>query len=372
MVTDLDADMAYGGPAANCTMHSVEQGLIGNDVSILTTHRSECLDFREQGVSLYSAKAFRFFRAYPFAFQISFNFIFKAIREVRKSDLIHIHFARELVPVSTALICLLFRKPFVLQTHGMMEKRNLYKHKIWDSIFSNAIMKKANLILALQEIELKQLKGDFTVSPCLLGNGVSIKKMEQVLSKRELVNNFKNILFLARIHPRKQPELFLKTGLRVLEKRPGLGLEMYGAKSKASVDFFQYLDSTGMNDIYRGSVAHEVALEVISRSAILVLPSKQEPYPMSILESLCLGTPVLIMEDSGIAQLIQSIDKNFVMKSDGTSMADLIIEIVDAYQDYQKREELSYRAREIFDINKIALESLHYYESILSGDMRLG
>ena len=63
---------------------------------------------------------------------------------------------------------------------------------------------------------------------------------------------------------------------------------------------------------YKGSLQADEVQRVLAEIDVLVLPSKDEPFPMVILESLAVGTPVLVMPSCGFSRKLKSFDQNFV------------------------------------------------------------
>ena len=57
-------------------------------------------------------------------------------------------------------------------------------------------------------------------------------------------------------------------------------------------------------------------LPVLSETDLLILPSKDEPFPMVILEALSVGTSVLVMPSCGIAQVLKQFRSSFVSKTE--------------------------------------------------------
>jgi glycosyltransferase involved in cell wall biosynthesis len=75
-----------------------------------------------------------------------------------------------------------------------------------------------------------------------------------------------------------------------------------------------------------------------------VLPSVDEPYPMSVLEALSLGLPVVITSSCGLAPLVQESNAGFV--TDGTIEA-LRAAVDRLLGDPALRESMSASAREL-------------------------
>ena len=95
--------------------------------------------------------------SHPFVFQFSLKNFATLWKAISKSEMIHVHFARELNAVVASLIAIFRIKSLVLQTHGMLVKSTKITTKIWDFFFNNFIVQRADLVLALQKDELSNL-----------------------------------------------------------------------------------------------------------------------------------------------------------------------------------------------------------------------
>jgi glycosyltransferase involved in cell wall biosynthesis len=65
-------------------------------------------------------------------------------------------------------------------------------------------------------------------------------------------------------------------------------------------------------------------MERIARSHVFVLPSIGEVFPMTVLEAMAAGTPVVITRDCGIADMLESHDAALVCDSDVASLTESV------------------------------------------------
>ena len=66
------------------------------------------------------------------------------------------------------------------------------------------------------------------------------------------------------------------------------------------------------NILYKGSLSPEEVSGILKECDLLVLPSKDEPFPMIVLESLSVGTPVLVMPSCGLANDLRKYAPEYV------------------------------------------------------------
>jgi glycosyltransferase involved in cell wall biosynthesis len=107
-------------------------------------------------------------------------------------------------------------------------------------------------------------------------------------------------------------------------------------------------------------------MERLSSADLFVLPSVDEPYPMTILESLSAGVPVLCTTSCGLAGAIKDSDAGVVV---GTSQAELERGLRSVLNDRDRLATLSQHARttaaEVFSIQAVADELEQLYASAM-------
>lgn len=72
------------------------------------------------------------------------------------------------------------------------------------------------------------------------------------------------------------------------------------------------------------AVAPDLAGERMARASVYVLPSAREPFPMTVLEALMLGIPVIICPDNGLAAFVRSHNCGLVVEGSSQAFAQAI------------------------------------------------
>lgn len=292
----------------------------------------------------------------------SWSIVIKLFSLVRESDLVHIHFARDLISFTAAIICILSRKNYVTQSHGMIIMDERLTIKLLDFLLTKPIWKRASAVLVLtpresQDIALlcknqKQL---------LLPNGIRIN-WDLFKSKQSFSNR---IAFVSRLHFQKRIEMFLKLAER--KKDTQFKFEIYGPDGGELKTVISFIDENKLDKkiSYFGPLLPSEVQKKLLEVDILVLPSRYDPFPMIVLEALSVGTPVLIMPSCGLSEILKQLNENFV--ASGESENDLV----------QSFDKLSRTLVEIsaidiiefcnsnFSITKVSKVLLDYYKEIL-------
>ncbi|QXJ31871.1 glycosyltransferase family 4 protein [Saccharolobus shibatae] len=114
--------------------------------------------------------------------------------------------------------------------------------------------------------------------------------------------------------------LLKKRGMQVRAKV--MGKFLYG---KFRDLFFKYTKENSLNVEYLGFLEKSVLYSVISRAKLLIYPSLADGFPITILESLALGTPVVVYSLPTVYSVYKDVPAvKFVKEGDVKSMADKV------------------------------------------------
>lgn len=236
-------------------------------------------------------------------------------RRISDSDIIHIHFARDLVPFLAAFIAIVLRKPFITQTHGMIISDGRLSSRLIDSLLTRPLINRSKMLFVLTEKEKYSIK-KLNVKPAvmIMPNGIAVDHV------RNLSNKSSNrVVFCSRLDKRKGVDKFID--LADSFRHSNLVFEIYGPDGGeleycANEIKIRCLQKTLS---YEGALTSDKVREMLADAKLLILPSKNEPFPMVVLESLAVGTPVLVMPSCGIAEKLKTFDQNFVSSSEDIS-----------------------------------------------------
>ena len=344
VINDVSFEMRYGGPAMNCLRHSKFLESEDTQVTVWGTYSSSPLPY---------GGSFRIFRKnrvylsrYRFTFQFHISNVRSLFNAINSADLVHVHFAREMNPVLASLITILLRKKLVLQTHGMIVKNQGFFYKLWDSVFTNWIFSKSSVVLPLQKMEELDLR-DFPIKRFhIVPNGIEVSDSFKCVENRE------GIVFISRIHERKRPGVFLDAATMIRSGGYSGGFSIYGEDAGYLPQLVDRLKRDEASGWYKGGVSQVRAVEILSSAELLILPSYHEPFPMVVLESLTVGTPVVIMNDCGISDMVAKLDPLFVCSPIPYEISANTLEIISKYRTLESRIELAMKARQLFSLSR--------------------
>jgi glycosyltransferase involved in cell wall biosynthesis len=229
-------------------------------------------------------------------------------KQIKRADVVHIHFARDLVPHLAAFLAIVNRKPFVTQTHGMIISDGRLSTRLTDFLFTRRLIKKSRINFVLSATELSAVLALGIKSPCkVLPNGIAVN-----INLKERNEPTNRIAFCSRLEKRKGVRKFIE--LADSFRDAGIKFEIYGPDG-GELEFVQSeVKSRNLTSIleYKGSLKADEVQSVLAQIDLLLLPSKDEPFPMVILEALAVGTPVLVMPSCGFSEKLKRFESSFV------------------------------------------------------------
>lgn len=137
----------------------------------------------------------------------------------------------------------------------------------------------------------------------------------------------KIVTFLGRITMQKGPEYFVEAAARVLQKTKGVRFVMAGNGDMMS-KMIDLVAQRGIADRFHftGFLRGRQVQEMLAESDVYVMPSVSEPFGISPLEAMQVGTPSIISKQSGCAEILSHAIK--IDYWDIEAMADAIYGIV--------------------------------------------
>lgn len=132
-------------------------------------------------------------------------------------------------------------------------------------------------------------------------SGLGLKRL------RHLKNSgYRIVLFLGRITLQKGPDYFLRAAKQVLEREPHV-LFVIAGSGDMEEEIMRLAGSLGIsnNVLFTGFLGGPERHEMYTAADLFVMPSVSEPFGITPLESMKLGTPVLISKQSGVAEVVR-------------------------------------------------------------------
>lgn len=189
-------------------------------------------------------------------------------------------------------------------------------------------MDEADHIMTVSELTRRTVIEKYHQSPN------KVTTVHNAVEPLENVDNFtktprkdKIVTFLGRITMQKGPEYFVEAANKVIQRTKNVRFVMAGSGDMmdAMIDLTAkrgIADRFHFPGFLRGSQVHEMLAE----SDVYIMPSVSEPFGISPLEAMQVGTPSIISHQSGCAEILTNVIKTDYWDID--AMADAIYSIV--------------------------------------------
>jgi glycosyltransferase involved in cell wall biosynthesis len=325
VVTLVSDDGAFGGPTSVAVAQLEECAARGHDVTLVALARGRTRSAQRIGaVRLVSRPARRVIPGQGCLGLMHPLLLRDLWRAMGQADAVHLHAGRDLVSLAALVVARLRRKDFVTQTHGMVEPRTGAVARVFDRLYV-PLLRRARCCLVLTERERRALTavlgpdGPPLVS---LPNGLPTSREEPGTRPRE----DHEVIFLARLHPRKRPEAFVEMAALIHKEFPETRFTLYGADEGSLPAVNRLVADRGLTEVvrYGGALEHAAALDAYRGATVYVLPSVHEPFPMTVLEALAEGTPVVCTDSSGIAAELARRQAALVTDGSPEALADAV------------------------------------------------
>ena len=369
VVTLISPDGAFGGPLRVAENQSEALRDAGHHVEIFAGYRG----FSNPPTNLKSVPI----RAFPvknivpgsgFAGTFSPKLLKELRARISEFDVVHVHMARDFVTLPAARIVALSKVPLVIQTHGMIDQSRHPLAVPLDLILTRPVLRAASVafyLTAREEADLRSVsRSSMNLVP--LANGVPYSHLRPDADRQ-------SVLFLARLHPRKRPLEFVKAAIRLAGKYPDADFCLVGPDEGEESSIRAAIASARLEDRIRleGALAPERTLDRMSRSSIYVLPSLDEPFPMTVLEAMSIGLPAIVTDSCGLAVPLSENGAGVVV---GSSSESLVNAIDGLLGNTHMRDRVSKNAKRLvrdqFSMQKIAADLEAGYRSAIAHPRR--
>jgi glycogen synthase len=205
-------------------------------------------------------------------------------------------------------------KPLIVHVHatefdrcgGPNVNQHVYNVEKWG-------MEEADRVIAVSELTRQIIIKQYGIPPekvRVVHNGIDDSTKPAGAGWKRMrslkASGYKIVLFLGRITIQKGPDYFIRAAARVLEHNPKVMFVVSGSgdmeegmmKLAAQLNISQ-------NVLFTGFLSGGDRHEMYTSSDLFVMPSISEPFGITPLEAMKLGTPVLISKQSGVSEIVQ-------------------------------------------------------------------
>jgi glycosyltransferase involved in cell wall biosynthesis len=302
-------------------------------------------------------------------------------KHLERFDLVHLHEYRTFNAVFVHHYAKKKNTPFVLQPHGSLPRvryelreRHLFR-LAFDTAFGLRIVGDANKVIASQETEanhFRQMGVDEHRIRVIPPHAIDALEDEQLPEKGVFKRKYGLeedlvILYLGRIHKTKGIDLLLDAFCRISTELPNVKLLITGPDDGFWSTLEKKTKDAQMDDrvIFTGPLYGNSKLEALRDADVYVLPSIYESFGRTVLEACMCGTPVIVTDRCGIADVVKKY--GLVVEYDVESLSAALLSIL---KDEAKRRELAEKAKDLvrfeYRPERITEDTERLYQDVVS------
>lgn len=304
VVSLLSATAQYGGPSDTALAQARLVADSGNESVLLAGYvAGDRPDPRESdGVSLQLAQVRRLVPRSRFFMLGSSRFYKLMWLEIRKSDVVHVSVARELLPFVALVMCVLQKRPYIAQPHGTLTTRTSRVHQVLD-LAMKPLLRRSKGLICLTHVEEKAISAwcDGLGNITTVGNPV-IAEPAVLLGWR---NCSSDAVFIGRLHERKRAVDFVGAA-EFSQKQGWRESYLLVGPDQGELTSYRHRVEACPNIDYAGEISPNVVPQTLAAARVFVLPSGDEPWGNVLVLALAMGMPVVVTESASLAPLVAS------------------------------------------------------------------
>ena len=308
----------------------------GHEVTVFTFNtdrapKHEVLD----GIKVYRSNVLQLTRLTGLQFSISLHLFRLALRIARMEppDIIHAHnlfFWSSIVAVAESLF---LKRPLITTLHiGSATDLGGLAQKLvvaYEATVGRAILKSSSGVIAVSKkvSEHAQLLGVPSQELWTIPNGVDTTRFRPA-ARPILSSDTPVVVFVGRLIINKGPQFVIEAALYVLQQYPGTRFVMVGdgPLRKSLKDRVREL---GLEQAFEFLGLRRDIPEILQKADILVRPSLLEGMPLTVLEGMACGLPIVATPISGTAELVRHEETGLLVRpSDAMDLADALIRVI--------------------------------------------
>jgi glycosyltransferase involved in cell wall biosynthesis len=357
----------------------------GHDVAIYTTNAFNKIK-TSQGDSFLDVDGIRVHEfnsltrrwSLPVHFYVSPTLIPMFKKTVSTFDVIHLHEWLTFQNIVAHRYCKKYAIPYILQAHGSAAQsyqKGMLK-KIFKFLWGYRILRDATKLIALTPTEAEQYKsmGISEDKIEIVPNGIDLAEFENLPQRGQFRKKYglddaqKVVLYLARIHKIKGPDLLAKAFAELPKDLGNAKLVIAGPDDGYLATLKELVRELKIEEevMFTGPLYGRDKLEAYVDADVYVLPSVYETFPVSVVETCACGTPVIVTDRCGIADIVDG-QVGFVVPYDRDQLTNAISHML---TDDKLRREFGEKGkllvREKFNWEKIAELMENVYLSCLA------
>lgn len=368
---------SYGGASLVAYYLAIEMANRGHGIDVFTTS----IDSKDSNEKYKNMRIYRYGTTFRvLTSNISFGMFRKPIKH--DADIAHVHF--DIPPGPLAGLRYAKRKnvPLVVTYHGdwvesyggLIRRMGVGFHNRY---LVDKLLSYANIIISPSEyyINVSRFLRKYRDKIVVIPNGVNLSDFDIPYSKEEcrkklgLPVDKKIVLYFSYLSPYKGPDVLVNAMSKIIKHVPDAEL-VFAGKGVMRNELEMLSTSFGIekNVRFAGFVDDDLKALYYKAADIFCLPSMMstECYPLTILEAMACGVPIVASKIGGIPDAVKEGENGLLVQArDSELLADAIIYLLENEDVREKMGNNGRKKVEWYSWDKIAEETEKVYEKVL-------
>lgn len=288
-----------------------------------------------------------------------------------KQLIVHIHAWWNLVSIFACLVAKWHGIKVVLSPRGMLTSYTLgNRNSRFKELLHKLIGKKLLTYSHIHATSLKELEDvskNFEVNGItVIPNFVALPNSNFPPKEASTNQNDYQLLFISRVEQKKGLELLFEALTKV---DIPWQLTIAGSGENSYLDQLQQLTVTlgiAPQIKWLGHVPNDKKFQLMASKDLMVLTSYNENFANVVMESLAMGTPVLLSQEVGLADYVSNNDLGWITSLNSD---DIATQLTSSFQDVGKRQHIRSVAprlvKEDLDSNKLKAQYMNMYQHLI-------
>lgn len=363
----------YGGPTMSVSMLCEQLVKAGVSANVFTTTANGVNELQvqtEKSVNIDGVEVTYFKRLTKDHTHFSPTLLAKLWKEAKKYDVIHIHAWWNLVSVLSCFIAVMRKVPVVVSARGTLSSysfsnKNTGIKSLIHTLFGKSLLNRSHLHVTSKREKQAILK---VIQPKGISNIPNLVKLQASHTSAEKETGpVLKLLFLSRIENKKGLDILLNA-------LPLVSVPYYltiaGTGDEAYINDLKKLatDNSITEKINWVGFSDENKFDLLRTHDLFVLPSHDENFGNVVIESLSMGTAVLISKNVGLEDYVSKNNLGWLCETSPASVADAINTIGTQCEEDLKR--ISREAPTViyhdFDGNNLIKDYIAMYKEVIN------
>ena len=231
-----------------------------------------------------------------------------------KPDIVHVQSVG--IGIPAFLSKKILEKPYIVWGRGS----DIYLPDKFTKSISKLVLKNADAVIALTGDMKKKMQKFCDKDISVIPNGIDLERFsnlskEDIRKKLKIKEDEKVIIFVGTLRPVKGVKYLIKAMKIISPKNANTRLMLVGDGDERG-NLEKLVKGLSLEEYVKfvGKVPNEKVPEYMAASDVFVLPSLSEGFPVTVLEAMASGVPIIATNVGGLPEIIKDGENGFLVE----------------------------------------------------------